>query len=172
MVLGGPLRIERGRGAGSPSWIYRFHEGVKDLLRRSSERDDPEFRRFLEQFRDYLKRRHNERAGIAGAIPLESGESAIRASEDCFLDIDEQGLRMVLDDADDLITLLHSVRESEGAMLELRGASGDRMGAEARVAKRDVEAPIESPDYARPWQDAASPEAGARAGSRERKLRR
>ena len=43
--------------------------------------------RFTERFRDYLRRRHNEMAGIAGAIPLDSGDSGIRASEDGFLDI-------------------------------------------------------------------------------------
>jgi formylglycine-generating enzyme required for sulfatase activity len=154
VVLGGLLCIEPGRATGSSSWVYRFHEGVADLLRRSCERDDPEIQRFAERFRDYLRRRCNEMAGIAGAIPLESGDSTIRASEDGFLDIDEEALPMVLDDAEDLIASLHQVQDGEGAALRSSRLVDGRPRAEQPKVSDDTAIPTKPPDQARDSQGA------------------
>jgi formylglycine-generating enzyme required for sulfatase activity len=162
VVLGGLLRIEPGRATGSSSWVYRFHAGVQERLQRSSARDDPELQRFAGRFRDYLRRRRNEMAGIAGAIPLDSGDSAIRASEDCFLDIDEEALPMVLDDAEDLIALLNQVRNRESAGLTSVSLGDGRSGAEKLVASNDTEMAISLPDQAGDWKGADVPSPAAK----------
>jgi hypothetical protein len=137
VVLGGLLHIAPGRAGGLPLWIYRFYEGVPALLQRTADRDEPQVRRFSERFHDYLRRRHKERAGIAGVIPIDSGDSAIRALEDWFLDLDENALLMILDNAEDLIPSLHQLRIREGSALLSRGTVDGRTQSETPAVQDD-----------------------------------
>jgi hypothetical protein len=92
VLLGGLLRGERTGTADPPSWVYRFHVGVREELRAARLLGGPETEAFFGRFRAYLARRRNESLGIAAAIPLIGGTARIGALDDHFLDLDDSML--------------------------------------------------------------------------------
>jgi tetratricopeptide (TPR) repeat protein len=136
VVLGGLMRLMVSYGRGRSRIRYQFHDGVPPLLREGLDYEDPEAERFLRRFRDYLSRRSDELAGLAAGIPLQAGDSVLRASEDHFLDLDEEALPYVAGDIERVRLALRVVRDAE-----LEPRMRDIGGTPAKVSQSESSIP-------------------------------